>query len=102
MFDAVDAHPKVLYLYPNVLMAEIEVDYNANTIKLLRGHWYPPEEGNPKNGFGWEYDNTVEYEYDKECLEWELYEIDNGVMLNCYPELIIENNQVLLKAIKDF
>jgi len=102
MFDAIDAHRKVLYLYPNVLMAEIETDYDANTIKLIRGHYYPPDEGNPKNGFGWEYDNTNPYEYDKECLEWELYKIDNGVMLNCYPELIIRDNVDLLKAIKDF
>lgn len=102
MFDAVDAHQKVLYLYPNVFMAEIETDYDANTIRLLRGHYYPPEEGNPLNGFGWEYENTHPFEYDKKCLEWELYEIDNGVMLNCYPELVIRNNVDLLKAIKDF
>ena len=54
------------------------------------------------NGFGWEYDNTHPFEFDKNCLEWELYEIDNGVMLNCYPELSIRNNVDLLKAIKDF
>ena len=102
MFNAIDAHQKVLYLYPNALMAEIETDYSANTIKLLRGHNYPPEEGNPMNGFGWEYDNTHPFEYEKNCLEWELYKIDNGVMLNCYPELSIRNNVDLLKAIKDF
>jgi len=102
MFDAVDAHQKVLYLYPNVFMAEIETDYDANMLKLIRGHYYPPRNEGPLNGFDWEHENTHPYEYDTECLEWELYEIDNGAMLNCYPELIIENNKDLLKAIKDF
>ena len=38
MFDAITNHPNVLYLYPNALYAEIEVDYIDETITLIRGH----------------------------------------------------------------
>ena len=55
-FDAITNHPKVLYLYPNALYAEISVDYLENTISLVRGHNYPESE--IRNGFGWEFDNT--------------------------------------------
>ena len=84
MFDAITNHPNVIYLYPNALYAEIEVDYIDETITLIRGHNYPEPE--IKNGFDWEFDNTHPYEYDTECLEMELYQIKNGWMTNCYPE----------------
>ena len=84
MFDAITNHPNVIYLYPNALYAEIEVDYIAETITLIRGHNYPEPE--IKNGFDWEFENTHPYEYDTECLEMELYQIKNGWMANCYPE----------------
>ena len=38
MFDAITSHPKVIYLYPNALYAEIDVNYKDNTITLIRGH----------------------------------------------------------------
>ena len=64
-FGAVTAHPKVVYLYPNTLYAEITTDYSKNTITLIRGHGYPtPDIG---NGFGWKFDNT-NYEYDMIAL----------------------------------
>ena len=84
MFDAITNHPNVIYLYPNALYAEIEVNYIDETITLIRGHNYPEPE--IKNGFDWEFDNTHPYEYDSECLEMELYQIKNGWMTNCYPE----------------
>jgi len=90
MFDAITNHPNVIYLYPNALYAEIEVDYIAETITLIRGHNYPEPE--IKNGFDWEFDNTHPYEYDTECLEMELYSIKNGWMTNCYPENFFMGN----------
>ena len=52
MFNAITNHSKVIYLYPNALYAEISVDYDAQTISLVRGHGYPQNEisngsGNP-------------------------------------------------------
>jgi len=98
-FDALTQHPKVLYLYPNALYAEIEVDYKKNTMTLLRGHGYP--ESKIKNGFDWKFDNSI-LEYDNCQENWEFNEIDNGIMLSCYPENIIYKDSALLKMIKDF
>ena len=102
MFDAITNHPNVIYLYPNALYAEIEVDYIAETITLIRGHNYPEPE--ITNGFDWEFDNTHPYEYDNTCLDMEFYKIKNGWMTNCYPEnIFLQNSKALfdlLKAIK--
>ena len=67
MFDAITNHPNVIYLYPNALYVEIEVDYIDETITMIRGHNYPEPE--IANGFDWEFENTHPYEYDSECLE---------------------------------
>jgi hypothetical protein len=102
MFDAITNHPNVIYLYPNALYAEIEVDYIDQTITLVRGHNYP--ESKIENGFDWEFDNTHPYEYDSNCLEMQFYKIRNGWMTNCYPEnvfLEMSKTKILLKAIKD-
>lgn len=98
-YDAITQHPKVIYLYPNSLYAEIKADYSANTITLIRGHNYPDPE--IKNGFDWKFDNT-HLEYDRECKDWKFYKVDNGIMLNCYPEGMILKDAELLKAIKDY
>ncbi len=84
MFDAITSHPNVVYLYPNALYAEIEVDYVNETITLIRGHNYPESE--ISNGFDWEFDNTHPYEYDSLCAGMKFYQIENGWMTNCYPE----------------
>jgi len=84
MFDAITSHPNVIYLYPNALYAEIEVDYVEETITLIRGHNYPEPE--ITNGFDWEFENTHPYEFDSECKILEIYRIKNGHMTNCYPE----------------
>jgi len=97
-FDAIINHPNVVYLYPNALYAEVEFNENDNTIKLIRGHSYP--ESQILNGFDWEFDNTHPYEFDNECEDWEFYEIDNGVMLNCYPELTILGDLEMLTELK--
>jgi len=103
MFDAITSHPNVLYLYPNALYAEIEVNYTDETITLIRGHGYP--EPQIKNGFDWEFDNTHPYEFDSECQSMDIYRIKNGHMTTCYPEnLFLKDTQQLfqlLKLIKD-
>jgi len=103
MFDAITNHPNVLYLYPNALYAEIEVNYIDETITLIRGHNYPEPE--ITNGFDWEFDNTHPYEFDSECQIMEIYKIKNGWMTTCYPEnVFLKKSQQLfdlLKTIKD-
>ncbi|MDE1832323.1 MAG: hypothetical protein KGI02_08155, partial [Thaumarchaeota archaeon] len=98
-FDAITSHPHVIYLYPNSLYAKIIVNYDQNTITLLRGHGYP--EQNISNGFGWKFDNS-QFEYDTSCGNWKFNEIKNGIMLDCYPENHLAYNIPLLKAIKDY
>jgi len=99
MFDAITNHPNVLYLYPNALYAEIEVNYMDETITLIRGHNYP--EPGITNGFDWELDNTHPYEFDSVCLDMEIYKIKNGWMTNCYPEnLFLQNTEQLFKLLK--
>jgi len=103
MFDAITNHPNVLYLYPNALYAEIEVNYIDGTITLIRGHNYPESE--IANGFDWEFDNTHPYEFDSKCQIIDIYKIKNGWMTTCYPEnVFLRDSQQLfdfLRAIKD-
>jgi len=95
-FVAITNHPHVIYLYPNALYAEVKIDYSKNAITLLRGHNYPDLE--IKNGFDWKNDNTP-FEYE-ECKEMSFYKVENGWMLNCYPENSIYKSLELLKTIK--
>lgn len=103
MFDAVTSHPNVIYLYPNALYAEIEVNYVDETITLIRGHSYPEPE--IINGFDWKFDNTHPYEFDSVCQSMDIYKIKSGWMTTCYPEnLFLRNTEQLfelLKIIKD-
>jgi len=96
-FDAITSHPKVMYLYPNANYAEVEVNYESETITLIRGHGYQ----DVNNAFDWEFDNSP-LELQGDCTKWEFYEINNGVMLNCYPDILIMKDKELLQAIKDF
>ena len=98
-FDAITNHPKVIYLYPNALYAEVKTDYQNNSISLIRGHNFP--ELDIINGFDWKFDNSI-MEYDLDCKEIRFDMIDNGWMLNCYPENLMHQNKVLLKTIKEF
>lgn len=98
-FDAITKHPHVLYLYPNALYAKVSIDYWNNTVTLVRGHGYP--NSTIGNGFGWKFDNS-KLEYDRICDNWNFYKIDNGMMLNCYPEGRLDYDMGLLQAIKDF
>ncbi|MFM8658455.1 MAG: hypothetical protein ACKOCQ_00735 [Candidatus Nitrosotenuis sp.] len=96
-FDAITAHPNVVYLYPNALYAEVKTDYNKNTITLVRGHNYPYKE--IRNGFDWKFDNS-QLEYDRDCKKIQFNKIDNGWMLNCYPENVIHKSLKFLEMIK--
>ena len=90
MFDAISTHPNLIYLFPNALYAEIDVNYDDNTMTLIRGHNYP--ELSITNGFDYEIEEKFHnYEYDSECLDWEFIEFENGFHLNCYPDGIIFN-----------
>lgn len=97
-FDAITSHPNIIYLYPNALYAEIKVNYDENTIRLIRGHNFPESE--ITNGFDWKFDNSP-MEYDRECNDWQFYEIDNGVMLNCFPEEQLYKDPSLLKTLRE-
>jgi len=97
-FDAITNHPKVIYLYPNALYAKVIVDYTNNTSTLIRGHGYP--ESSISNGFDWELDNS-KFEYDN-CAQALFEEVPNGIMLNCYPEDIIDKSPELLRLIKEY
>ena len=103
MFDAITSHPNVIYLFPNALYAEIEVDYTDKTITLIRGHNYPEKE--IANGFDWLFDNTRPYEYDRNCLEMKFYKLDAGWLTTCYPDLLFladtERGWKLLKTLKE-
>ena len=98
-FDAITSHPNVIYLYPNALYAEVNFDEELWEISLVRGHNYP--EITIRNGFDWKFDNSPE-EYDVTCDDMKFSKIDNGWMLNCYPENMLHKNKELLKQIKDF
>jgi len=98
-FDAITNHPNVIYLYPNALYAEIKVDYDNNSMTLHRGHNFPEPE--IRNGFDWEFDNSL-LEYNVDCMDMGFDRIDNGWMLNCYPERAIHQSKVLLEMIKYF
>ncbi len=93
-YEAISSHPNVVYLYPNALNSEIKADYSSNTITLVRGPSFPQDE--ISNGFDWEFDNS-EYFDDWDCMDWKFYEIENGHMLNCYPEiqLPLYGNEIL-------
>jgi len=98
-FEAITSHPNVVYLYPNSLSSEVAINYAKNTITLTRGPSYPDQ--GVKNGFDWEYDNT-QFFTDWDCNSWRFYQVNNGYMLNCYPDTFLPNNGYeLLKALKN-
>ena len=100
-FDAISSHPNLIFLFPNALYAEIDVNYNDNSMTLIRGHQYPSPES-PANGFDYEIEERFHhYEYDSECLEWEFIEIKNGYHLNCYPDGVITKNLEILIKLKE-
>jgi len=97
-FDAIVNHPNVIYLYPNALTSQISVNYETNLISLIRGPAHPTPD--VISGFEWKHTNT-QYEKDWNCNSWNFYKIDNGYMLNCYPETFLpDNGYEILKKLK--
>jgi hypothetical protein len=96
-FNAITSHPDVIYLYPNSLYAEVQTNYNTNTITLIKGHGYP--DPNLRNGFNWSEDNS-KYEYNIECNNWNFYKKYTAVMLNCYPEYKMLYAKELLRQLQ--
>lgn len=100
-FDAITRHPNLIFLHPNALYAEINVNHETKTMTLIRGHDYPPE--NPVgNGFDYEIEQKFhKFEHNSDCIDWEFIEIENGFHLNCYPETIIRENLDILKKLQE-
>jgi len=97
-YEAIMSHNNVIYLYPGSLRSVVSVDYDANMLTLTRGPGYPTN--NVDNGFDWAFDN-FEYFSDTTCNEWGFSEINNGFMLNCYPEYAILAESKILEKIKE-
>ena len=97
-YHAIVLHPNVVYLYPNALYAQVNVDYNKDTITLVKGHGYPSQD--IKNGFHWKFDNS-RFEFDVNCKSWKFYDIRNGKMLNCYPDYKVFTDANLLDEIRN-
>jgi len=98
-FLAITSHPNVVYLYPGALNSKVLIDYSMDSIVLERGPGYPQSE--IKNGFDWKYDNS-NFSDDTACDDWKFYKIENGHMLNCTPEFLVQNNDDFLKNLKEF
>ncbi len=92
IFDRLQDHPKVIYMSPNALYGQVEI--NGYSMTLLRGHGYQAD-----NGFDWKYDNTHPYEYEKTCAEWKFIPISNGYQLNCNPEETVFRQFDMLKTL---
>ena len=99
MFDAISTHPNIIFLYPNALYAEIEVNHDDQTMTLIRGHNYPQPE--IKNGFNYSIEEQFhEYEYDAECFDWKFIPFENGHALNCYPDAVIWDYPDILNQLR--
>lgn len=100
-FDALISHPNLIFLHPNALYAEIDVNHETKTMTLIRGHDYPPE--NPMaNGFDYEIEKQFhKFEHNTSCLDWEFIKIPNGFHLNCYPDSVIREKLDILQKIKE-
>ena len=100
MFDAISTHPNIIYLFPNALYAEIDVNHDDETMTLIRGHNYPEFE--IRNGFDYEIEQQFhDYEYDTDCIGWEFIEFENGYALNCYPDLMIHTDLNIALKVKE-
>jgi hypothetical protein len=96
-FNAVTQHQHVIYLYPNALFAQVRSNYSDDTITLVKGHGYP--DATIQNGFNWKNDNT-KFEYNLKCENWNFIGIDNGKMLDCYPDYAVLYDKNMLSVIK--
>lgn len=95
IFDAVQAHANVIYLYPNSLYAQVSI--TNDTMTLIQGHGYQGMD----NGFSWPYDNTRPDEFDNRCADWHFKRLPNGYQLDCYPEIVFTKKPEILLKVKD-
>jgi len=99
MFDAISTHPNIIFLFPNALYAEIEVNHDDQTMTLIRGHNYPQIE--IKNGFDYAIEEQFhKYEYVTDCLDWKFIQFENGYALNCYPDGVIWDTPGIVATLK--
>jgi hypothetical protein len=99
MFNAISTHPNIIFLFPNALFAEIEVNHDDQTMTLIRGHNYPQLE--IQNGFNYKVEERFhDYEFDNACLDYKFIEFDNGYALNCYPDAIIWDSPDIIGHLK--
>ena len=96
-FLAITSHPNTVYMYPGALNSKVKVNYKNETMILERGPSFPKSD--VINGFDWKYDNS-NISNNTTCEKWKFYKINNGHMLNCTPEDIIQNNDKILKELK--
>ena len=96
-FLAITSHPNIVYMYPGALNSKVKINYENETMILERGPSFP--QSDVISGFDWKYDNS-NISNNTTCEEWKFYKINNGHMLNCTPEDIIQNNDKILKELK--
>ena len=117
IYDALQKHTNVFYMYPNALYAKVDVYRNPDRqsitdpttglvkyhpitgvarMTLVKGHNYPYED--VKNGFNWKYDNSAE-EY-KMCDKYEWRNITNGYQMTCWPQRILIDDHSIFGIIK--
>jgi len=97
-FDAIKNHKNVIYLYPNAMYVEISVDYQKQTMSLVRGHGYPTKD--ILNGF--DYVTSSQHEYDLNCKNYKWESRPNGIQPTCWPEFLIKSDRSVLQVIKDY
>lgn len=85
---------KILYLYPNSLYAQVDVNYDTNTMTLIKGHSYMGIDNAFNSG------TTTKGEYDYNCKTKSWSKLQNGIILSCYPELDILTDKQLLHIIQ--
>lgn len=99
-FDAITHHSNVIYLYPGALTSEVTVNYDKNSISLIHEESKSARKYT-KTGFNWKLDNS-QYFNDWDCNTWQFYKVENGYMLDCYPETFLPNNGYkILEAIRN-
>jgi len=96
-FLAITSHPNVIYLYPGSFNSKVKINYNDQLMILEKGPSFP--QSNVKNGFDWKHDNYNMIE-NTSCADWKFYKIDNGYMLNCTPEYLVQYSDDLLRELK--
>lgn len=93
MYDAIIAHPRIIHMYSNSVFSEISVDYDSETVTLVRDFRLKDIDRTPyinnKNTYDYHPEVDYKYEYDAECADWKWELVYNGYHLTCYPDPVI-------------